>query len=124
MENIADPAENAFYSFDICGDTIDPLPMIKSIITEWRNGVSVSKISARFHNSLVQLTLSACQLIQKETGCCSVALSGGVWQNRFLLERTLMTLRSNGFMVLIHRQVPPNDACISLGQAMVSVYND
>ena len=55
-----------------------------------------------------------------EVGEHTVALSGGCYQNRLLTERCLDTLRAEGFEVLLHRQVPPNDGGISLGQITVA----
>jgi hydrogenase maturation protein HypF len=61
-----------------------------------------------------------CEKIRDHTGVNTVALSGGVWQNRFLLEQSLQRLRSSHFDVLIHRQVPANDGGIALGQIMIA----
>jgi hydrogenase maturation protein HypF len=61
-----------------------------------------------------------CRRISAETGLKRVALSGGVFQNRLLLEKTGAALRSEGFEVLTHRQVPCNDGGISLGQVVVA----
>jgi hydrogenase maturation protein HypF len=49
-----------------------------------------------------------------------VGLSGGVFQNMLLLDMTIKLLREKGFQVLIHSEVPPNDSCISLGQALLA----
>jgi hydrogenase maturation protein HypF len=57
--------------------------------------------------------------MRSQTGIGEVALSGGVWQNMVLLERTISNLRKDGFIVYIHHQVPANDGGLSLGQAMV-----
>jgi hydrogenase maturation protein HypF len=54
------------------------------------------------------------------TGIETVALSGGVFQNRLLLELLMALLRADGFHVYINRQVPPNDGGLSLGQAAVA----
>jgi len=51
-----------------------------------------------------------------------IVLSGGVWQNQLLLEKTYQILEENGFRPLIHRQLPPNDGCVAFGQAMVTAY--
>ena len=54
-------------------------------------------------------------MIRQETGLSEIVLSGGVWQNMALLERTMRGLRANGFEVFIHHQVPTNDGGLSLG---------
>ncbi|MFO7721611.1 MAG: hypothetical protein R6V49_00140, partial [Bacteroidales bacterium] len=51
-----------------------------------------------------------------------IALSGGVWQNKNLLEKSMGLLRKEGFHPLIHHQLPPNDGCVAFGQAMVAAY--
>ncbi len=61
-----------------------------------------------------------CQRIRHQTGLATVALSGGVWQNRFLLEKSVKQLQSAGFDVLLHRHVPANDGGLALGQAMIA----
>jgi hydrogenase maturation protein HypF len=52
-----------------------------------------------------------------------IALSGGVWQNRYLFEHTLINLERSGFRVITHHQVPTNDGCIALGQAVVAAWS-
>jgi hydrogenase maturation protein HypF len=61
-----------------------------------------------------------CHLIADETGIRQVALSGGVFQNRLLLRKTVSLLESSGFRVFTHRHVPCNDGGISLGQAVIA----
>ena len=61
-----------------------------------------------------------CQLVSKDAGTKRVALSGGVFQNRLLLRLTTAALQREGFEVLTHRLVPPNDGGISLGQAVMA----
>jgi hydrogenase maturation protein HypF len=73
-------------------------------------------MAARFHNALVQAIVAVAQKI----GEPSVALSGGCFQNHWLTERAAARLAAEGFRVLLHRAVPPNDGCISLGQVVVA----
>ncbi|HZS22728.1 MAG TPA: carbamoyltransferase HypF, partial [Pseudonocardiaceae bacterium] len=61
-----------------------------------------------------------CLMLRDITGVNVAALSGGVFQNVLLLERTVATLENAGFRVLTHCRVPPNDAGISLGQVAVA----
>ncbi|HZW02961.1 MAG TPA: hypothetical protein VFF68_03470, partial [Anaerolineaceae bacterium] len=72
------------------------------------------------HNSVAQLALEISRAVRAETGSRTVALSGGVWQNQFLLEKSVGLLKLDGFQVLTHHQVPTNDGCIALGQVMVA----
>ena len=123
LEAIADPAENGFYEFDIQPRVFDPTPLWQEMIHDWRLGVSSGIIAARFHNSIVHLVHSLCQSIQLQTGSKTVALSGGVWQNRYLIEHTIQRLEASSFNVFVHHQIPTNDGGISLGQVMVTAWN-
>jgi len=91
-------------------------PLVEAVLEDLRRGVAPGIISARFHNALVEAILSVARLV----GEGRVALTGGCFQNRLLAERVARRLSAEGFEVLLHRQVPPNDGGISLGQIMVA----
>jgi hydrogenase maturation protein HypF len=99
---------------------IDPAPAIRQVVDDMRRGVPVGVISARFHNSVAEIVAECCRRLRQDTGIGVVALSGGVFQNLYLLERCCLMLESDGFRVLIHHQVPANDGGIALGQAVVA----
>ncbi len=99
---------------------IDAVPMISSLVGDLLNGVAAAQLSARFHNGMAQMICTVCQQLAAEQGLKQVALSGGVFQNRYLTERTAELLRQAGLEVLLHRQVPPNDGGLALGQAAVA----
>ena len=120
LENLADPAETISYGFDFQADHIDPRPMWEQLLTDYHRGVSKSQLAGRFHNGLAWLVLSVCRSIRQNNKVNTVALSGGVWQNMTLLEKSMTLLEQDGFTVLIQRQVPTNDGCISLGQAVIA----
>jgi hydrogenase maturation protein HypF len=86
--------------------------------------VSKGNISVKFHNAIAGMIDEMCRLTADETGITQVALSGGVFQNRLLLKKTIGLLESSGFQVFTHRQVPCNDGGISLGQAAVASFAD
>ncbi len=98
----------------------EPAPLIRALVGELLQGEAVSRVSARFHNTLARMVLEVCLRLQKETGLDRVALSGGVFQNRYLTERVLSLLSGAGFGVLTHSLVPPNDGGLALGQAVVA----
>lgn len=100
--------------------TMDPLPMIRQLVTEARAGVARGVMAARFHNGMVSLLCRAAEAARSATGLERIALSGGVFQNATLSERLEARLAESGFEVLTHLEVPPNDACIALGQAHVA----
>jgi hydrogenase maturation protein HypF len=91
-------------------------PLIRAVVADKRDGLTVSLISARFHNALVNWILE----VANDTGLKQIVFSGGVFQNRYLTERAAAVLESRGFTVHTHRQVPPNDGGIALGQAVMS----
>jgi hydrogenase maturation protein HypF len=91
-------------------------PLIRAVVADKRDGLTVSLISARFHNALVNWILE----VANDTGLKQIVFSGGVFQNRYLTERAASVLESRGFTVHTHRQVPPNDGGIALGQAVMS----
>jgi hydrogenase maturation protein HypF len=120
FEALADSAEAGKYSFGLNQDTVETRTMLEALIKDVMEGVSPSKISAKFHNGLADMAREACLKIKSETGIDEVALSGGVWQNITLLGRTLSLLETSGFKVYIHREVPTNDGGLSLGQAVIA----
>jgi len=94
--------------------------LLSAIIEDLRLSIPMGRISVKFHNTVARMINEMCHLIADETGISQVALSGGVFQNRLLLRKTVRLLESSGFQVLTHRQVPCNDGGISLGQAVIA----
>ena len=121
LESIIDPQEEQFYPFEIQGGEIDVSPLWTPLIDDLHSNANLSKISSRFHNSIVRMVLEVCDKLRNETGCRTIALSGGVWQNKYLLQHTIHKLTQSNFSVLCHSRVPTNDGGISLGQAMILV---
>ncbi|HNT54414.1 MAG TPA: carbamoyltransferase HypF [Anaerolineaceae bacterium] len=120
MEALADPEEQAAYPFGVEGDLLDPAPLWARLLVDWHAGITPPVLAARFHNSIAAILVDCCQVLRQETGIKTVAFSGGVWQNRYLLERTYRQLDEAGFTVLLHRQIPTNDGGLALGQAMIA----
>ena len=84
-------------------------------------GEDVDDLAWVFHDSLAELIVSACEEARRTTGIQVVALTGGVYQNTLLLDRTLCRLRGLGFQILQHHLLPPNDGGIGLGQAVFAM---
>lgn len=124
LEAMADLHTSESYTMELSGHQIQTQSLFVEIVRDFSNGIPVSIISAKFHNGIVKMSLEACERIRRETGIDKVALSGGVWQNLFLLKRMLQALKGAGFDALIHQQVPTNDACISLGQVLVAAHQN
>lgn len=120
LEALANPDETNSYTFGIHDNLIDFRPVVQSVIKDIRANVPKGNISARFHNGIGKLCLDICSISKQETGISTVAISGGVWQNVFLLRGVIRLLSENEFTLLFHQKVPTNDACISLGQAIIA----
>jgi hydrogenase maturation protein HypF len=101
---------------------INPAPLIEQLFDDVQNGIPVSIISARFHNSIARMVSNVCKNIRMVYGINDVVLSGGVWQNMTLLWRTYSLLQSENFKVHIHHRVPTNDGGIALGQAIIAAH--
>ncbi len=95
-------------------------PLLEDILSERSAGVRREDISYRFHLTMAEVLVSVCSDLQAETGLDRVALSGGVFQNRLLLEMVIPRLEAAGLRPLVHRLVPTNDGGVSLGQAYVA----
>lgn len=98
----------------------NPQAMIRAIVADLADDIPTAEIIARFHATLVAVVGEVCSRVRLATGINTVALSGGVFQNRLLTESLLVHLQRDGFTVLTHSLVPPNDGGLSLGQAVVA----
>jgi hydrogenase maturation protein HypF len=118
------PDETGYYPFSFAekdGITVIKIrDLLNAIVLDIKDHGRQSIIAARFHNTIVRMILETCLIIAKETGIKRAALSGGVFQNRLLVRKTVPLLESKGFTVYTHRQVPCNDGGISLGQVVVA----
>ena len=119
LEAAAERGIEQRYHFQTAGDPIelDFRPVIAAVVKDLLSGRRVSEISACFHNTLSAAIGEVCSQIG---GPHRVCLSGGSFQNLYLLGRTVVELRRRGFAVFLHAQVPANDGGLSLGQAMIA----
>jgi len=88
-------------------------PVIKGILDDIGQGLSRSSISARFHMTLAEIAVEMVRLIGEK----NIVLTGGCFQNKYLLERIMARLKDSGFKVYYHHLIPPNDGGIAAGQA-------
>jgi hydrogenase maturation protein HypF len=98
----------------------DAWPMIRGIVDDLRAGEAVGVIAARFHEGFARMMVAMAAQAAREAGLEIVALSGGTFQNRILLERCCDLLEGEGLRPVIHRNLPPNDGGIALGQAVIA----
>lgn len=99
---------------------LDVTPLIRAIVSDIQQRVPLPQIAARFHHALAELLAQTCLGIREQSGLNEVALSGGVFQNRLLLEQLHKRLEQMAFRVYLNRRVPPNDGGLSLGQLAVA----
>jgi hydrogenase maturation protein HypF len=99
---------------------IDVRPMIRAVVEDVQHGAAAGRISARFHNTVAGIIVETCRAIREANGLERVCLSGGTFQNMYLLTRAVAGLRRAGFEMFLHSAVPPNDGGISLGQAVIA----
>lgn len=97
------------------------LSLVKELAERKLAGENSNQLALYFHRRLAGMIVSACEKAREETGINTVALSGGVYQNKLLLDYSVTMLEERGFHVLRHHLLPPNDGGISLGQAVAAM---
>ena len=123
LEMAADASVERAYPFIISDGEpwkIDMRPMIERVVEDVRNSVTSGEIAAAFHNTVASAIVEVCRRIRARDNLQRVCLSGGTFQNTFLLQRAVAGLRNSGFEIFLHAQVPPNDGGIALGQAVIA----
>jgi hydrogenase maturation protein HypF len=118
LESAVADGVNDYYPFTVNG-TVMFGETLKAIISDLRKE-KTGIISARFHNTVAQVVLTVTKRMSDKYSLNRVVLSGGVFQNKYLLEKTSYLLRSEGFRVFSQHLVSPNDGGISLGQLAVA----
>ncbi len=95
---------------------VDWEPMILGILEEVRNEIPLARISRKFHNTLVEIIVEVARRIAEKR----VALTGGCFQNKFLIEQAVPRLEKEGFRPYWQQRIPPNDGGIALGQIVAA----
>jgi hydrogenase maturation protein HypF len=95
-------------------------PMVRALVDDLQNGTSIGAISAKFHNTMVSVTETVARRMRDHYGTRTVILTGGVFQNRYLLEKSEERLLAADFRVFSPSAIPANDAGIALGQLAVA----
>jgi hydrogenase maturation protein HypF len=108
------------YEFTIANNEIQSAPLIRGIVSDLLDQVAPPIIAAKFHCAVAHLIRVVADQIRILHHVRRIVLSGGVFQNRILLERAVALLTADGFEVLTHSRVPPNDGGLSLGQAVIA----
>lgn len=115
---------NDSYEYDIENDNkcliINPGKMIMGLIKDRFSGIPPSILSLKFHNTVVNFTIEVLKKIRNESNLLDVALSGGVFQNFFIISNLCKKLKKEGFNVYYQKSIPSNDGGIALGQIIIA----
>jgi hydrogenase maturation protein HypF len=103
---------------------IDPAPVFEALLDDLETGVEKPLIARRFHEAVVAVILTLAEAVRAFYDINEVTLSGGVFMNRYLMERVLGELQEAGFTVALNRELPPNDASVSYGQAVIGLHSN
>lgn len=120
--DMAEPVPKLEFSYYENDNTIniDPKPMLESLC-KLKGTINSSLLSLSFHYAISEMIVTLCKHLREREKTNVVAISGGVFQNRILLEETIHRLSKNGFQVYWNTIVPPNDGGISLGQTYLGL---
>jgi hydrogenase maturation protein HypF len=123
LEALAEPEADVVYATSLATEdaiVVCTTDVVRGVVDDLLREVPVARIAARFHATLAEILAQVCDRIRARRGIAAVALSGGVFQNTWLLKAARRRLDARGFEVYSHRQVPTNDGGLSLGQAAVA----
>ena len=118
-------ADEGCYPVTLSGNPLlfDWREMIRTVVKDRDEGLSIGLIAARFMNTLVEMAVETALAASRETGIRDVVLSGGSFQNQYLLDRLPKALAQAGLRPWTHRRVSCNDEGLSLGQLMIGEYS-
>jgi hydrogenase maturation protein HypF len=114
--------DSTAYAFGVGPAGCDPAPVLGALVADLRRGTPAPVIAARFHRGVAHAVAEICRHARRDTGLTTVALSGGVFANALLEEECTALLVDDGFAVLRHGDVPPNDGGLALGQLVVAAH--
>lgn len=117
VKNVASPDSTAEQTAILL---FDPTPAFRALLDDLVAGVDVGLIARRFHDAMVQAVYLSAELVRGMYDINTIALSGGVFMNRYLIEHAVALLQHTGFTVALNRDLPPNDGCVSFGQATIA----
>lgn len=124
LEGMISPATEKPYPMELKenshGWVLSPLPMLRAMVADLEQHTAPEIISRRFHEGIVDGYTRLCVEVRAASGLNTVALSGGCFQNAYLLNGFEKKLSERGFVLLSHQQVPPNDGGVALGQAVIA----
>jgi len=119
LEALADPHCRELYPVTV-GESIDTMDIIRGIVHDARANIQAPIIAAKFHNGIVAIIVETAKRLREQSGVRKAVLSGGVFQNRRILEGAEQALAREGFIVFSQHAAPANDGGIALGQLAVA----
>jgi len=122
LETIIDKKINQVYPFTL-GKTISFELTIEQIVKDLQHSVQLPVISAKFHNTIISVICKVVEEIRNKHNLNKVVLSGGTFQNKYLLEKLENILITNDFEIFSHEKIPTNDGGIALGQLVIAAKN-
>ncbi len=124
LEMCIDVSEKSWYKDAVSqsepGEALGLAPLIRAVVRDYEHGISPDKIAARFHRSLAELFLRSAVYARSKNQIELVALSGGVFQNKYFFNYLVRRLEEEKFRVVTHKLVPTNDGGIALGQIVIA----
>ncbi|CAA9476420.1 MAG: [NiFe] hydrogenase metallocenter assembly protein HypF [uncultured Rubrobacteraceae bacterium] len=102
------------------GWVIETRGIVAAVVEDLLAGREAGEASSRFHRTMAEVVVAGCEKIREHGRTTAVALSGGTFQNRLLVEQVLELLEARGFAAYRHRRVPTNDGGLALGQAVLA----
>jgi hydrogenase maturation protein HypF len=124
LEALIQGANDAFYPYGLIKENhvliIDTTPLINAIIEDKKAGTPKEILSERFHNTVVEFSVDVCKNLRALYNIEDVVLSGGVFQNTYLLTKLTKALENQGFEVYSHSKLPTNDGGLALGQIIIA----
>ncbi|ALO14919.1 Carbamoyltransferase HypF [Salinivirga cyanobacteriivorans] len=120
LESLVKNNSSEAYTFKIEKNHVSFNEMFHQIIDDMQNNISPSEIATRFHQTLVEVIVETALILRKQYDIHTVALSGGLFQNRFVMRNTVKKLKEKHFKCLVNENVPPNDGGIALGQLAIA----
>ena len=124
LEAAAERGIDARYTVTLEGEPLrfDWREMIREIVRDKSLGVPAGVVAAKFMNTLIDVGTAQCRYAREKTGLTHIVLSGGSFQNMYIMRRLPARLRGEGFEVYHHSRVSANDEGLSLGQLMIAQY--
>ncbi|MEW5953872.1 MAG: carbamoyltransferase HypF [Bacillota bacterium] len=110
------------YPWEPAGDVIRTGAMLAALMDDLKGCCPKPLIARKFHDTVIDMVVTAARRVRETRGASRVVLSGGSWHNLYLLQGVLAVLEDNGFEVYQHRLVPPGDGGLALGQAVVAMW--